>query len=945
MSGPVTQPATLLTFPITIFPDLSGSTLRLEQHDVASLAARIANTEAEAKERLPLMSGCAFGARLSDRGSLRFSDNVQSIRTVVVEHDGGTVPFTALKARLEMVGVTSLAFTTWRHTEVAPRWRVLLPLSKGYRPEEHIRFVEEANDLLDGVLATESRTLSQGWYLGHQKGAADFQVVYHEGRPLDQLAGLQRRPIEKSSPRGTALGLAGPVGRPRAQSASTGNVIPFAGPPVTQAFNLPPRPAYITGGDLAINQNASANWSSFSFDALTPDQMNRLIEVILQLPGIIAIADYSRADGWLSVLFSLADAWHRGATKAREHALAWSMRSARFKNEADFNRDWHSFRPYRAYGITVGTLIRLACDNGFDLGGWLARVGASGTMAHLGVPPAAGAAATFPVPPGGNGSTGASGGLGMTGVTQAPQSLFGPAWQPPQPLPIRLLPVPPFDPAWLPGLLRPFCVDIAQSLPCPLDYVAVNALTALGGVLGNRLLVEAKVNNSWLEAANFWGLVIGDVAQKKSPAARPFSQLLVRLQARAQQRYDAAMVTWTNAKAAHQALVTQHQSVLNAAAKRAISAGTTTMPAGLPLIPQPPPEPQLRHLFTNDTTYEKLSELCVGNRDGVIVLSDELAGLLAELKREDMRKARQFYLTGWNGTSAYKMDRIVRGTSILERFAITVIGNIQPDPLAQILLQSVDPGQQNDGFAQRFNLLAWPDPVAVRYVDTPCAPGVTQQIYAVFDAFSELDPQAAGAENVAGWEWFIRLGPVALTRFIDWHDNEFVPLCADLTQAASLRAHYAKYARLVLGVALIVHLAGLVQLIPNQPPHDPQGEITRLTPVSLTAVEVAIEIARYAEAHARRAYHASADPAYVTARLLARRIAGGELTGTTRARLIVQRGWSGLKVVKDVFDGLTVLEEYEWVRGRQPQSFKPQGGRPASMEWDVNPLGQGVKLD
>jgi hypothetical protein len=311
-----------------------------------------------------------------------------------------------------------------------------------------------------------------------------------------------------------------------------------------------------------------------------------------------------------------------------------------------------------------------------------------------------------------------------------------------------------------------------------------------------------------------------------------------------------------------------------------------------------------------------------------------------------MRKPRGFYLTGWNGISSYKMDRVVRGTNILDRFAISVLGNIQPDPLAQVLLQSTDPGQQNDGFAQRFNLLVYPDPVSGNYTDLVRPHGVTQQIHAAFDAFAELDPShVKGSENNFGnWEWFVRPEPAALARFIDWHDNEYLPLTNDLTQATALLAHFTKYTKLVLGLALILHLLDLVQLVPNQPPGDPQGMIPAITPIGLAAMERAIAIAHYAEAHARRAYHANADPAFATAWLLAQRIAKGELTGVTRARLIVQKGWSGLKVVQDVLDGLTVLEEFGWVHGRQQHIYRPQGGRPPSADWEVNPHALGIKL-
>jgi hypothetical protein len=399
-----------------------------------------------------------------------------------------------------------------------------------------------------------------------------------------------------------------------------------------------------------------------------------------------------------------------------------------------------------------------------------------------------------------------------------------------------LLPVPRFDPAWLPDLVRPLCLDICSSLPAPLDYVAVNLFTSLGTVLGNKLLVEAKDYNSWLEAPNIWGLAIGDVSQMKTPSARPFIQQMNRLQAREQRQYEREMGWWQSAMAFHEALDKQLKAQFSKAARQTIKDDGGPQPHP-PSISPPPIEPKLKHYFSTDTSYEKLGELCLSNPNGVLVYGDELSGLLATLNREDMRKGRSFYLEGFNGTSSYKVDRIGRGTLWLERYALGVLGNIQPDPLCQLLMKSTEEGQQNDGLAQRFGLLVWPDAVPLAYVDQSRPPAAFQNACAVFDAFAELDPQKAGADNnPSSWEWFIRLDLAAHARFVAWLTNENFPIRQNANLSAAMRSHIGKYPKLVLGLALMLHLMDLVQLIPNAPPQDPQGAITKLTPITLPAV-------------------------------------------------------------------------------------------------------------
>ena len=611
------------------------------------------------------------------------------------------------------------------------------------------------------------------------------------------------------------------------------------------------------------------------------------------------------------------------------------------RDQKDFDRDWHSFKPDRANGITVGTLIGRARDAGFDLGGFLAQLGMAGMAPGAGVGVGAsgsgstssrGDNATGAGGHGGNGASVGTADASAQGATANPSGETG--WAPPLPLPITLLPVPSFNPAWLPDLVRPLCLDIASSLPCAIDYPAVNLFTCLGSVLGNKLLVEAKTVNSWTEVANLWGLCIGDVSQMKSPSAYPFLQLMNRLQERAQQQHSTAVAQHQGAMMAHQALLKHHQKSLNAAAAK----GATT---ASPSIPLSPPEPLLKHYFTTNATYEKLGELCVGNRDGVLVYGDEVSGLLASLNREEMRAARAFFLTGFNGKSPYKFDRIMRGTVALPRYALGILGNIQPDPLLRLLVEHMK--LQNDGMTQRFGLMVWPDPVALGFVDQPRPPYAFHNACKVFDAFAELDPQKTGASsNFGNWEWFIRLDQAAQARFVNWLTTENLRVRQNTSEAASLREHFGKYPKLVLALALMLHLMDLVQATSNAALDEPQGEIAKLFPITLNAVVRAIEIASYAAGHARRVYRAGADPAYVTARLLALRIAKGELAGTVRVRHIVRHCWSDLTDVDRVAAGLAVLEDYGWVREHQVR--RGATGRPASNNWDINPLGWGAQV-
>ena len=67
------------------------------------------------------------------------------------------------------------------------------------------------------------------------------------------------------------------------------------------------------------------NW----FAKLPPSRQNKLLAEILSIPEIAALADSSRFDGWLNVMFVLRDAEAQGADQAKEIARQWSTTSPR----------------------------------------------------------------------------------------------------------------------------------------------------------------------------------------------------------------------------------------------------------------------------------------------------------------------------------------------------------------------------------------------------------------------------------------------------------------------------------------------------------------------------------------------------------------------------------------------------------------------------------------
>ena len=119
-------------------------------------------------------------------------------------------------------------------------------------------------------------------------------------------------------------------------------------------------------GVVAANEELSGGIESCPwFAVLSPNAMSQVVKACLA--GLDNRTDDPR-DGWLRVLFSVADTERLGCPEARELALEWSRRGASWTSEADFDVTWNSYKP--GGGVSIGTLLALARKAGVDLSPW-----------------------------------------------------------------------------------------------------------------------------------------------------------------------------------------------------------------------------------------------------------------------------------------------------------------------------------------------------------------------------------------------------------------------------------------------------------------------------------------------------------------------------------------------------------------------------------------------
>lgn len=307
-TSPLDQP-----MEVTLFDDVHATTkeeLHLSTRGIVELAA---SRTAASKAKLSLFKCARFGSIASERGSLRHDSNLLAVTAVVVDYDGETVSISDATARAKVAGLAAAFIASPSHTAAKPRWRAVAPLSRAAHPDEHARLCARLNGALGGILAPESFTRSQAYYLGRSAGAPDLEVAIAEGRAIDTAADLD----------------AGALGRD--------------GLPYCEAPAAPARSDTSVAFDIA-----------------------RAASALAAIP--VSAADEPASGGrdlWRDLGMALHHA-SSGSNEAQALWNEWSKPGAKYKGERDQRRAWKSFaRQDGKPALTIATLYHTAARYGW----------------------------------------------------------------------------------------------------------------------------------------------------------------------------------------------------------------------------------------------------------------------------------------------------------------------------------------------------------------------------------------------------------------------------------------------------------------------------------------------------------------------------------------------------------------------------------------------------
>jgi Protein of unknown function (DUF3987) len=297
-------------------------------------------------------------------------------------------------------------------------------------------------------------------------------------------------------------------------------------------------------------------------------------------------------------------------------------------------------------------------------------------------------------------------------------------------------PAPRFPTEHLPGMLRQWIERQAASMALPPEILAIPALVCIGGAIGKDAIIMPKAHDpSWTERPCLWGPIIMDKGQGKSPALKEAAAPLDRAEARARDAWKVKHDEWK-----------RRQPARKKAAKE-LGVGA----------PPDDPEPLQPKLILDDTSIEAAAQAMVESR-GLTLVKDELSSWIFNMSRYNKGNDRGFWLTCHSG-GVGRVDRIMRGRQIIPDMFCGITGGIQPPVARRAIAPALE--HLDDGFFERFGLLAFPDPVPwPGIIDAPPERDYRRMVAEAVDRlanteFSREQPLRFDAAAQAMWnEWY-----------------------------------------------------------------------------------------------------------------------------------------------------------------------------------------------
>lgn len=218
----------------------------------------------------------------------------------------------------------------------------------------------------------------------------------------------------------------------------------------------------------------------------------------------------------------------------------------------------------------------------------------------------------------------------------------------------------------LPAVIEQWALEQGEGMGADPAGLAMAAIASCAAAIPDRIQLKVKRHAEWYESARIWVALVGPPSAKKSPILRAATGPVSEIDIKLHQSWQRAMKRWLE---------------LEPEEKKAT------------------PMPVQTRLRLTDTTVEAAQEVIKDSPNGLLMLQDELTGFFGSMDRYGSSGKggadRAFWLQSWNG-GQYALNRVARGSVLIENLSVSLLGGIQPEPFRKAANDMTD-----DGLIQR----------------------------------------------------------------------------------------------------------------------------------------------------------------------------------------------------------------------------------------------------
>ena len=245
-----------------------------------------------------------------------------------------------------------------------------------------------------------------------------------------------------------------------------------------------------------------------------------------------------------------------------------------------------------------------------------------------------------------------------------------------------LSPLAPSDTECLPDCFRRVVEDYAHRMQAPAEYIANPLVITHSALVASKLSIcPREYDDTWVVSPNQWGVILGSPSVLKSPCFKIALKPYTILQELADEQFKKDLEDYK----CYEAVFEEEKKIVTEDFRKELKKTKNddekvrAREKYKVFLATKEPEPKRKRYFVTVTTPQQLQVIQEENEGrSILLFRDELGGFLHHLDQAGNESEKAYYMEGWAGDGSHVNDTISRGSTIVKRNNIAILGTCQP---------------------------------------------------------------------------------------------------------------------------------------------------------------------------------------------------------------------------------------------------------------------------